>query len=255
MNWPALSRIAYPTAGIVLIVAIWHLYVVAFDVPAVVMPSPASVFASIVRDWQLLFVESLTTFLECIYGFGLAFVIGILIAVMVTASRTLNLVFYPILIATQSIPKVAIAPIVLVWFGTGMESKVAIAFIVAFFPIVVDTATGLRATPEDLLDLARSLRCTGRQIFWKIQIPAALPFIFSGAKVAVTLAVIGAVIGEFVGSDSGLGNLILAANAQVNSPLVWASLVYLSALGMLLYAAVVFAERMLMPWADSSDRH
>jgi NitT/TauT family transport system permease protein len=214
-----------------------------------------SVFASIIRDWRILFIESWTTFLECIYGFALAFLIGILIAVTVTTSRTLNLIFYPILIATQSIPKVAIAPIVLVWFGTGMESKVAIAFIVAFFPIVVDTATGLRATPEDLLDLARSLRCTHLQIFWKIQVPSALPFIFSGAKVAVTLAVIGAVIGEFVGSDSGLGNLILAANAQVNSPLVWASLVYLSALGMLLYAAVVLAERMLMPWADNPYRH
>jgi NitT/TauT family transport system permease protein len=254
MNPRTLSRMLYPAVGIVLIVAVWHFYVDIFKVAPVVLPAPGRVLESLVKDWALLLAQSWTTLLECIYGFALAVVVGIVIAVAVTASRRLNLMFYPLLIATQSIPKVAIAPIVLIWFGTGLESKVAIAFIVAFFPMVVDTATGLRATPEDLLELARSLKCTRWQIFWKIQVPAALPFIFSGAKVAVTLAVIGAVIGEFVGSNSGLGNLVLVANAQVNSPLVWASLVFLSALGMLLYAAVVLAERVLMPWAESAHR-
>lgn len=254
MNPRNLPRIVFPVIGTVLIITVWHFYIVVFKVPPVVIPPPLRVLESLIKDWGLLLVESWTTFLECVYGFALAVVIGILIAVTVTASRTLNLMFYPILIATQSIPKVAIAPIVLVWFGTGLESKIAIAFIVAFFPMVVDTATGLRATPEDLLDLARSLKCTRLQIFWKIQVPSALPFIFSGAKVAVTLAVIGAVIGEFVGSNSGLGNLLLVANAQVNSPLVWASLVFLSVLGMLLYAAVVVAERFLMPWAENAHR-
>ena len=242
----------YPAIGLVLIVTAWHFYVVAFKVAPVVMPSPASVLQSIVKNWQLLLNESWVTFLECVYGFALAVVVGIVLAVLVSSSRILNLMFYPILIATQSIPKVAIAPILLVWFGTEIESKVAIAFIVAFFPMIVDTATGLRATPQDLLDLARSLKCTRWQIFWKIQLPSALPFIFSGAKVAVTLAVIGAVIGEFVGSNRGLGNLVLVANASVNSALVWASLVYLSLLGMLLYAAVALAERVLMPWADGA---
>jgi NitT/TauT family transport system permease protein len=254
MSGQNVSRIVYPAIGILLIVLVWQAYVVAFKVPVVVMPPPTRVMESLAADWKLLFIESWTTFLECVYGFALAVIVGILIAVMVTTSRRLNLMFYPILIATQSIPKVAIAPLVLVWFGTGIQSKIAIAFIVAFFPMVVDTATGLRATPEDLLDLARSLKCTRWQIFWKIQGPSALPFIFSGAKVAVTLAVIGAVIGEFVGSDSGLGNLVLSANAQVNLPLVWAALVFLSILGMMLYAATVIAERILMPWVESA-RH
>jgi NitT/TauT family transport system permease protein len=253
MNARNIPSFVYPAIGTLAIVAAWHLYVVAFKIPIVVMPPPASVLDSIVRDWRLLLIESWTTFLECVYGFALAVLIGIMLAVLVTFSRPLNLMFYPILIAAQSIPKVAIAPIVLVWFGTGIESKIAIAFIVAFFPMVVDTATGLRATPDDLMDLARALKCTGLQTFWKIQVPSALPFIFSGAKVAVTLAVIGAVIGEFVGSNSGLGNLVLTANAQVNSPLVWASLVLLSALGMLLYAAVVVAERILMPWVETAQ--
>ena len=161
----------------------------------------------------------------------------------------LNLTLYPILVATQSVPKVAIAPIILVWFGLGIESKLAIAFLVAFFPIVVDTATGLQSTPAGLLELARSLRASPLQVFAKVQFPAALPFIFSGAKVAVTLAVIGAVIGEFVGSMSGLGNLLLTANSQLDSALAWAALVWLSILGILLFAAVALAERLLMPWA------
>ena len=131
-----------------------------------------------------------------------------------------------------------------------MQSKLAIAFLVTFFPIVVDTAAGLRATPVGLVELARSLRASPLQIFMKVQFPAALPFIFAGAKVAVTLAVIGAVIGEFVGSVGGLGNLLLTANAQLDGPLAWAALVWLSALGILLFAAVVAAERIVMPWAE-----
>ena len=148
-------------------------------------------------------------------------------------------------------PKVAIAPIVLVWFGLGLQSKLAIAFLVAFFPIVVDTATGLQSTPAGLLELARSLRASSLQVFAKVQFPAALPFIFSGAKVAVTLALIGAVIGEFVGSVSGLGNLLLTANSQLDSALAWAALVWLSILGIVLFVAVALAERLLLPWGAS----
>lgn len=146
-----------------------------------------------------------------------------------------------------------LAPIILVWFGLGMQSKLVIAFLVALFPIVVDTAAGIRATPAGLLELARSLRASPPQIFLKIKFPAALPFIFTGAKVAVTLAVIGAVIGEFVGSIGGLGNLLLTANSQLDSPLAWATLVWLSALGFLLFAAVVVAERMVMPWSQTAQ--
>ena len=149
-------------------------------------------------------------------------------------------------------PKVAIAPVVLVWFGLGLQSKLAIAFLVAFFPIVVDTATGLQSTPAGLLELARSLRASSLQVFAKVQFPAALPFIFSGAKVAVTLAVIGAVIGEFVGSVSGLGNLLLTANSQLDSALAWAALIWLSILGIVLFVAVALAERLLMPWGESA---
>ena len=129
-----------------------------------------------------------------------------------------------LLIALQSVPKVALAPMILVWLGTGLESKLAIVWLVAFFPIIVDTAAGLRATPKELLELAHSLNASPLQIFLKVQLPAALPFIVTGAKVAITLAVIGAVIGEFIGSSEGLGFLLLSATSQLDTPLAFAAL-------------------------------
>jgi NitT/TauT family transport system permease protein len=242
----------YPVAGFAIILGVWQLYVEIWHVSKIVLPSPADILHASWQQSGLLLRETWPTALESLYGFLLAVLIGVPMAVCVANSRVLNLSLYPILIATQSVPKVAVAPIVLVWFGLGLESKLAIAFLVAFFPIVVDTATGLQATPPGLLELARSLRASAWQVFWKVQFPAALPFVFSGAKIAITLAVIGAVIGEFVGSTNGLGNLLLSANSQLNGPLAWAALVWLSLLGILLFAAVALLERLTMPWAGAT---
>lgn len=252
MNVLMTKRVAYPVLGLALLVAIWHLYVLEFNVPMAVLPSPAKVFGALVGERYLLLEQGWVTLKACVYGFALAFVLGVPIAVAIATWRTLSLMFYPILIALQSVPKVALAPILLVWLGTGIESKLAIAWLVAFFPIVVDTAAGLRATPRELLELAQQLRATKLQIFTKVQFPAALPFVMSGSKVAVTLAVIGAVIGEFIGSSEGLGNLLLTANSQVNTPLAFASLIALALLGMLLYGAVALAELALAPWIPQS---
>jgi NitT/TauT family transport system permease protein len=250
MKWGMLGRAIYPLIGVAAILLLWQAYTKLFAVSRIVLPSPVDILLASIARYDILLRETWPTFLESVYGFGLAVAIGIPLAVCVANSRVLNLTLYPLLVATQSVPKVAIAPIILVWFGLGIESKLAIAFLVAFFPIVVDTATGLQSTPSGLLDLARSLRASPLQVFAKVQFPAALPFIFSGAKVAVTLAVIGAVIGEFVGSVSGLGNLLLTANSQLDSALAWAALVWLSFLGILLFAAVALAQRLLMPWAE-----
>jgi NitT/TauT family transport system permease protein len=243
-------KLIYPLLGFAIILAVWQAYAQFFDVSKIVLPSPADIVAVSWQRSDLLLTETWPTFFESVCGFALALALGIPMAVCVANSRLLNLLLYPVLIATQSVPKVAIAPIILVWFGLGMQSKLAIAFLVAFFPVVVDTATGLQETPPGLLELGRSLRASRWQVFWKIQLPAALPFLFSGAKVAVTLAVIGAVIGEFVGSVDGLGNLLLSANAQLNGPLAWAALVWLSVMGILLFIAVVVAQRLTMPWAE-----
>ena len=249
----SLGRVVYPLIGFAVIVAVWQAYAQAFDVSKIVLPSPADILRASWQHYDLLLQETWPTFVESVCGFALALALGIPMAVCVANSRMLNLSLYPILIATQSIPKVAIAPIILVWIGLGMQSKLAIAFLVAFFPIVVDSATGLKETPPGLIELGRSLRATRWQMFAKIQFPAALPFIFSGAKVAVTLAVIGAVIGEFIGSVNGLGNLLLSANSQLNGPLAWAALIWLSVLGILLFIAVALAQRLIMPWAAAAD--
>jgi NitT/TauT family transport system permease protein len=248
MSDSRLVRVLLPAAGLTLLIAVWHLYVVSFDVPQAVLPKPMQVLEATVANWRLVVSEGWITLLESLYGFVLAFVLGVPLAVAIAGSRTLNLMFYPLLIATQSLPKVALAPLILVWLGTGMESKLAIAWLVAFFPIVVDTATGLRNTPAEFLDLATAVRASAFQTFWKIRFPAALPFVISGSKVAITLAVIGAVIGEFIGSNEGLGNLLLVANSQVNVALAFACLIGLAVIGIGLYAAVAAVELALKPW-------
>src|ERR1041385_7045200 len=231
------ANFIYPLAGTAILILIWHYYVVLMKVPIVVLPTPGQVLNAIVQESKALLEEGWVTALECVFGFALSLAIGIPIAVTMTYSRIANQMFYPLLVASQSIPKVAIAPILLVWFGTGLQSKLAMAFVIAFFPVVVDTATGLRSTSPELLELARSLQCSRLQTFFKIQLPSALPSIFSGAKIAVTLAVIGAVIGAYIGANEGLGTLLLSASSQMNTPLAWAALVVLSLLGVLLYAA------------------
>ncbi|VVE13871.1 ABC transporter permease [Pandoraea pneumonica] len=243
-----LRAVAYPALGIAVVIVLWQAYVTMFHVPIAVLPTPAQIAQSFIEDRAALVSQGWVTLQECVYGFGLAFIVGVPIAFIIANSPVLNRMFYPLLIAMQSVPKVALAPIILVWLGTGIESKLALVWLVAFFPIVVDTAAGLRTTPVSLLELATSLRATRMQIFTKIQMPAALPHIVSGAKIAVTLAVIGAVIGEFVGSNEGLGNLLLVANSQINTPLAFAALISLAILGLGLYGAVALIEVALRPW-------
>ena len=244
------SRFAflYPLAGVVLIVALWALACWLISIPTVVLPSPDKVLRALIVRGDLLLDESWITLKETLYGFLLALVVGLPLAVAVANSRPLNLMFYPLLIALQSVPKVALAPMILVWLGTGLESKLAIVWLVAFFPIIVDTAAGLRATPKELLELAHSLNASPLQIFVKVQLPAALPFVVTGAKVAITLAVIGAVIGEFVGSSEGLGFLLLSATSQLDTPLAFAALLALSVLGIFVYALVGMGEKMMSSW-------
>ena len=250
------TQIGYPLAGTVLLIALWTFVCVYGNLPTVVLPTPDKVLNAFIARFDLIVSEGWVTLKETLYGFILALVVGIPMAVAVANSRAMNRMFYPLLIGLQSVPKVALAPIILVWLGTGMESKLAIVWLVAFFPIIVDTVAGLRSTPRELLELARSLRATPMQVFLKVQLPAALPFIFTGAKVAITLAVIGAVIGEFVGSSEGLGFLLLSATSQLDSPLAFAALFALSFLGMFVYLLVELAERLAAPWLPPApQRH
>ena len=256
MRTRAISQVGYPLAGVLLIVAAWALFCWLAKVPTAVLPTPDKVYRAFMARSDLLLSEGLITLKETLYGFLLALAFGMPLAIAVAKSRALNLMFYPLLVGLQSVPKVALAPLTLVWLGTGIESKLAIVWLVAFFPIIVDTAAGLRATPKELIELARSLRASRTQIFLKVQFPAALPFVITGAKVAITLAVIGAVIGEFVGSSEGLGFLLLTATSQLDTPLAFAALFALSMLGVLVSLLVELVERALAPWLPpAAERH
>lgn len=251
-----LSRIGYPLAGVLLIIGVWVLICWLGKIPTVVLPTPDKVVRAFVDRFDILLSEGWITFKETIYGFLLAMAIGLPMAVAIANSRPLNLMFYPLLVALQSVPKVALAPIVMIWLGTGIESKLAIVWLVAFFPIIVDTTAGLRATPRELLELAHSLRATPLQIFLKVQFPAALPFVLTGAKVAMTLAVIGAVIGEFVSSSEGLGFLLLSATSQLDTPLAFAALFALSMFGVVSYLLVEIVEHLVAGWLPPApQRH
>ena len=248
MSRAAAERIVYPIIGVAVLLVVWAGVCVVWRVPAAVLPTPMEVLKALIQHGPALLSEGWITFKATFYGFALALLLGIPIAVAVSMFRWANYMFYPLLVALQSVPKVALAPILLVWLGTGIESKLAIAWLVAFFPIIVDTAAGLQSTPKELLELARSLRSSRWQTFTMVQFPAALPFVVTGAKVAVTLAVIGAVIGEFIGASEGLGFLLLSATSQINTALAFAALFALSILGTVAYLMVVGVERLLAPW-------
>ncbi len=227
----------------------WHAATTWFAIPPWLLPSPRAVGEVLYGFRHLLPVHVWVTLAETVAGFLLSIAVGVPLAVLIVWSPMLQRTIYPIILAAQSIPKVAIAPLFLVWIGYGMVSKVLVVVSVAFFPIVVDTVTGLMAVEPDLLDMVRVLRASTLQTFLKIRLPACLPYFFSGTKVAVTLAVVGSVIGEFVGSDKGLGYLILVSGSQLNTAMVFGVLVILSVMGMLLFAMVEGLQRVFCPWS------
>jgi NitT/TauT family transport system permease protein len=237
------------TLTFIVLVALWELLVRAFNVPGWLLPAPSAIGLALAEWRDELVRHSLVTLYETLLGFALSIAISIPLAVAVVCSTLLRNTIYPILLAFQSVPKVAIAPLLTLWIGFGLLPKVAVVFLVCFFPIVVATATGLSAVPEPLMELIRSLSASTTQTFIKIRFPTAMPHIFVGLKIAITLAVIGAVIGEFVGSEDGLGYLILVSTSQSRTPLAFAALVLLTAMSIVLYYGIAFIERVMVPWA------
>ncbi len=234
--------------AIVLTVALWEAAVRLLGVPDFLVPAPSAVWQEFASRPDLYATHTWVTFYETLIGFLLAIVLGILAAIAIVYSRALQSVVYPVILVLQIVPKVAIAPLLLIWVGYGLQSKALIALLVAFFPIVISAATGMRAADPELLDLVKVLNGSRWQEFVKIRFPYSLPFIFSGLKVAITLAVIGAIIGEFVGGNEGLGYLIVIANAQLRTAMSFSSFILLSLLGLGLFVAVVVLERLVVPW-------
>jgi NitT/TauT family transport system permease protein len=251
--WKGIRRIlqseaARPLVLIAVVLVLWQIAVTTLGIPKYLIPAPSAVVHELVSDWSRLLKEGIVTTYAALGGFLLSILIGIPLALAIAYSRTVEGFLYPILVFSQSIPKIAIAPLFVVWFGFGAIPKVISAFLLGFFPVVVATVTGFKSVENDMLDLARSMRASRLQVFRKISFPHSMPYIFSGLKVSVTLAVVGAVVGEFVGSNSGLGYLLQMANGNFDLPLMFAGLVALALIGVLLFILVEVAERMCVPW-------
>jgi len=236
----------------VALVALWEVLVRGFAVPGWLLPAPSAIAVALVESRDELIHHSLVTLYETLLGFVLSIVISIPVAVLVVHSAILRHTIYPILLAFQSVPKVAIAPLLVLWLGFGVLPKIAVVFLVCFFPIVVATATGLSAVPAPLMELIGSLSASTMQTFIKIRFPTAMPYMFVGIKVAITLAVIGAVIGEFVSSEDGLGYLIQTSTSQARTPLAFAALVLLTVISIVLYYGIALVERIAVPWAPKN---
>jgi NitT/TauT family transport system permease protein len=233
------------------IFVLWELIVTVFAIPAYLVPTPVKVAEQLYLEWPRLWREGLVTSYATLGGFLLSGLIGVPLAVVIAYSRTVESLVYPILVFSQSVPKIAIAPLFVVWFGFGIVPKVIAAFLLGFFPVVVATVMGFKSVESDMVDLARSMKASRWQIFLKIALPQALPSIFSGLKVSVTLAVVGAVVGEFVGSNSGLGYLLQIANGNFDLPLMFAALFLLSMIGVILFAVIDLIEKLAIPWHTS----
>jgi NitT/TauT family transport system permease protein len=248
------ADVAQPIVALAVFVALWEAICRVFHVPAFLVPPPSAIF---VDTWKLIgqvSIHALATTQTTLLGFLASLIVSLPLAILLTASPAIANAIYPILVLTQSIPKVALAPILVVIFGSNELPRVVVTFLVAFFPLVLSIAAGITAVPPELIELGRACKASRWRALWRIRLPYAVPFIFSGLKAAITLSVVGAVVGEFVNADKGLGYLIVTSTAFFQVPLAWGALVLLSLIGIILFQAVVVVERVFFPWAVDVEK-
>ncbi len=241
-------NVLMPLGFVFAVLVVWSLSVKIFAIPSYLMPSPQEVFERIGRDHRILMNGAGYTLLSVLLGFAMSVVIGIPVALLIVLNRTSERILMPVVVMSQTIPKVAIAPILIIWLGFGLLPKVAITFLITFFPIVVSTAVGLKSVELDMLDLVRSMGASKLKLVLRVRMPHALPNIFAGLKIAICLAVVGAIVGEFVGSDNGLGYLLLTSAGSLDGPLTWAALIILVTMGVMLFSIMGIIEKLVIPW-------
>jgi NitT/TauT family transport system permease protein len=234
--------VVLPLLLALLVLAAWQATVTAMQIPPVILPSPLSIAQFVVSRFGLLIEHAVPTTLESLAAFLLAVILGIGLAILITYSDIAREALYPNLVFFQLIPKIALAPLFIIWLGVGSQSRVSFAVFIAFFPIVIATAAGLTSVDKSMLRLCRSLTASEWQIFTSVRFPAAVPHIFSGMKIAVTLAIIGVIIGEFITSQAGLGYLIILATSRADTEVSMAAITVLCICGLLLYGLVALAE-------------
>ena len=241
------SAVALPVGVTLGTLILWEAVTRLLRVPVFLLPPPSLILASMHAHGGALLAAAWTTSVEILLGFGLSIAVGVPLALAIFLSPFFSRIVYPLLVSSQAVPKVAIAPLFLVWFGFGLMPKVLIAFLIAFFPVVINMAMGLSSIEHEKIYLAQSMGLGPVATFCKIRLPNALPSLFGGLKISITLAVVGAVVGEFVGGDAGLGYLIMVANGSMDTPMLFAALVGLTLLGIVLFLLIGLAERIVVP--------
>lgn len=245
--------LGWPVAVAIAALALWEIVVGALGLKPVLLPRPSVVGLVLWTRGPLILEHMWPTFYEIVLGFLLSVAGGVLVAVLLTYSTIARKGFYPLIVVSQIVPKVAVAPLLVVWFGLGGTSRLLLAFLIAFFPMVINTVTGLASVDEDLVRMGRAYMGGRWQIFTKIRLPHALPLIFGGMKISITLAVIGVVVAEFVAAQRGIGYLIVMANGLLDTPLMMAAIAALSAMGLALYGLIALVERRVIYWQPTSE--
>lgn len=243
-----LQEWAPPAAVLAVFLAAWEASGRLGYVAAYILPTPTAIARRIVETFPLLMFHTWVTTVEIVLGFLLAVAIGVALAAGVVFFKPFERAFYPWIVATQAIPKVALGPLFIIWFGFGLFPKVMIAALIAFFPIMIGAISGLKSVERDSLFLLRSMGASDYKIFWHLRLPSALPNLFAGMKVAIVLASVGAIVGEFVGANEGLGYVLLTAIATFGTELLFGALVMISILATLLYWVVHVLDRFCIRW-------
>lgn len=239
------------SAVFIALLVVWEVAVRSLGVKPIVLPPPSAVAIELWKNVGWYAGHAWATLLVTLGGFLLALASGVFLAVLIVESRVLEKTVYALIVGMNSVPKVAIAPLFVIWLGTGAEPKLAIGFLIAVFPIVIDTVLGLKSVPPDVLDLARVLRGGRFATLWRVRFPCALPSIFAGMKVAISLALVGAIVGEFVASQRGLGYVILSAQGMFDTARVFAAVAVLALMGVVLFWLLAWLERTAIPWHSS----
>lgn len=242
-------RRTVPIWAVILSVALWQLMCVGLHIETFILPAPMDVFHSLVEYRQPIFMNALQTLFTTLAGFAIAIAFGLLLGLLIGIERAVYDGLYPLMVAFNSIPKVAIVPLLVIWFGIGTVPAILTAFLISFFPIVVNVSTGLATIEPELLDVLRSLGARKRQIIMRVGIPRSMPYFFASLKVAITLAFIGSVVSESIASNVGIGYLMIAASARFDIALVFAGLVVISIMGIVMYEVTAYIERKFTFWA------
>ena len=248
-----LDAIFWPSLITLLLLLAWEGLVRAFHVRSILLPAPSEIAFTIVSQWELVSKHLWPSLYLTVVGFFLSVVSGIAVAILITYSDIVRKGFYPVIIVSQVIPKIAIAPLFIVWFGTGATSSLLLAILIAFFPMTINAAMGFASVDHEIHQMARTFMASRWQIFWKIRMPNALPYIFGGMKISITLAIIGVIVSEFVASQEGVGYLIKLAGGLLDTPLMMAAITALSLSGLALYGIIAAAERYAIFWQTPRD--